>query len=118
MRSDHLLLEDILDAIDEIRRYLPADRDAFDSDRPLQSHIYRHIMIVGEAAYRLSTTLKERHPETPWRLIEGMRHVLVHDYFQVDWDEVYRTAAHDIPKLQPQIQDIADRLAPETDESA
>lgn len=106
MRSDRLLLLDVLDAIGEIRRYLPADRDAFDSDAPVQSHVYRHILIVGEAAYRLSKTLKDRHAEVPWRKIEGMRHVLVHDYFQVDWDEVFRTAANDIPALSFQIQAI------------
>ncbi len=40
MRSDRLRLRDILDAMDVIREYLPADRAAFDADPPLQSHIY------------------------------------------------------------------------------
>jgi uncharacterized protein with HEPN domain len=116
MRTDEVLLQDILDAIDEVGRYLPDEREDFDEDPPLQSHIYRNIMIVGEAAYRLSTELKGRHPEVPWRQIEGMRHVLVHDYFKVDWDEVYRTAADDIPALQGQIQAIVDGLSAKEEE--
>ena len=51
MRSDRLRLQDILDAIDTIENYLPSDRAAFDRDPPLQSHVYRHVMIVAEAAW-------------------------------------------------------------------
>ena len=113
MRSDRLLLQDILDAIEVVREYLPDDRHAFDIDPPLQSHIHRHVMIVGEAAYRLSKELKNRYPTVPWRQIEGMRHILVHDYFKIDWEEVYDTAARDIPALQPIIQGILDSLPQE-----
>lgn len=80
MRSDRLLLEDILDAIDEVAQYVPADRAAFDASPPLQSHIYRHVMIVGEAAWRLSQPLKDANPQVPWKQIAGMRHIMVHDY--------------------------------------
>ena len=106
MRSDRLLLQDMLDSMDEVSKYLPADRKKFDSNPPLQSHIYRHITIVGEAACRLSEPLKELNPQIPWRKIEGMRHVLVHDYFKVDWNEIYKTAAGDIPTLRPFIASI------------
>ena len=106
MRSDRLRLQDILDAIAVITRYFPADRAAFDRDPPLQSHIYRHVMIVGESAWRLSQALKDKHPQVPWKQIEGMRHVMVHDYFKVDWDIVYSTARDDLPALKPQIKSI------------
>jgi len=48
----------------------------------------------------------------------GMRHVLIHDYFEVDWNEVYRTAQHDIPALHPQIQAIVGSLLSEQGDSA
>lgn len=106
MRSDSLLLQDILDAIAVVLRYTPADRAAFDADPPVQSHVLRHIQIVGEAAWRLSQPLKAQHPQVPWRQIAGMRHILVHDYFRVDWDIVFTTARNDIPALRPLIQAI------------
>lgn len=104
MRSDRLLLQDIIDAAEVVARYLPADRAAFDQDPPIQSHIYRHIMIVGEAVWRLSAAIKAQHPQVPWKQIEGMRHILVHDYFKVDWDIVYATARNHVPVLKPQIE--------------
>jgi uncharacterized protein with HEPN domain len=104
MRSDRLRLQDILEAIDIIAQYLPADRAAFDRDSPLQSHIYRHVMIVGEAAWSLSQPIKDQHPHVPWKQIEGMRHIMVHDYFKVDWDIVYTTARTKVPALKTQIE--------------
>lgn len=114
MRSDRLRLQDMLDAMAEVALYLPADRAAFDRDPPLQSHVYRHIMIVGEAAWSLSQPLKQQNPQIPWRKIEGMRHIMVHDYFKVNWNRVYETARDDVPVLRPQIQAILDALPPDT----
>src|SRR5206468_558718 len=103
VRSDRLRLSDILDAIEVIARYLPADRAAFDRDPPIQSHIYRHVTMIGEAAFKLSPSIKDQRPQVPWKQIEGMRHIMVHDYFKVDWDIVYATARNDVPSLKPQI---------------
>ena len=109
-RGDRERLLDILAAIDVVAKYLPADREAFDADPPVQSHIYRHVTIIGEAIWRLSREMKDAHPEVPWRQIEGMRHVMVHDYFRVDWDIVYRTAAEHVPALRPQVEAMLQSL--------
>jgi len=58
-------------------------------------------MIIGEAAWRLSQPLKDANPHVPWKQIEGMRHIMEHDYFKVDWDIVYATARNHVPKLKP-----------------
>jgi uncharacterized protein with HEPN domain len=62
MRSDRLLLQDVLDAIDTVGQYLPSDRAAFDANALLQSHIYRHVMIVREAMWRLIQVSQSREP--------------------------------------------------------
>jgi uncharacterized protein with HEPN domain len=113
MRSDRVRLEDIISALDEVAEYLPVDRAAFDSNPPLQSHIYRHVMIVGEAAWCLSKTLKDQHRHIPWKQIEGMRHIMVHDYFKVDWDIVFNTAHKHLPVPRPQVEAILKSLPPE-----
>ena len=41
---------------------------------------------MGEAVYKLTKEFKESHTETPWRMIEKMRHILVHDYYQINLD--------------------------------
>jgi uncharacterized protein with HEPN domain len=116
MRSDRLRLQDILDAISVVAQYLPADREAFDRNPPIQSHIYRHVMIIGEAAWALSREIKARNPQVPWRQIEGMRHIMVHDYFKVNWARVYETARDDVPALQPKIEDMLASLPAEDED--
>ena len=64
-RSDLFRLLDILESAEVIPQYLPADRTEFDQNPPLQSHIYRYLMIIGEAAWRLSKELKQRYPKVP-----------------------------------------------------
>lgn len=112
MRPDRLLLQDMLDAIDEVLACTPPAQSAFDGDKFLRSHLLRHIQIIGEAAARVSTAVQDAHPEVPWRLITGMRHVLVHNYFEVNWARVYLTARDHIPPLRPTIAAILASLPP------
>ena len=116
MRNDRLLLEDIREAMDVILQYTPAHRSAFDNDPPLQSHLLRHIQIIGEAAWRVSDDLKRCHPQVPWKRIAAMRHVLVHDYFRVDLDQVWNVVSVHVPVLQPQIDAVLASLPPDDDQ--
>jgi uncharacterized protein with HEPN domain len=103
----------MIDAIAVVEKYLPVDRAAFDRDPPIQSHIYRHVMMIGEAAWRLSQSIKDQNPLVPWRQIEGMRHIMVHDYFKVDWDIVYTTAQQHVPALKPLVEAMLKSLPPD-----
>jgi uncharacterized protein with HEPN domain len=113
VRNDRLLLQDILDSIAEILPNTPATRTAFDADKFLQSHLLRHIQIIGEACWRITQSLKDQYPHVPWKQIAGMRHVLVHDYFEVNWVRVYETARDHVPALKPQIEAILASLPPD-----
>lgn len=64
----------------------------------------KNVEIVGEAAYMLSKDFKDTHPETPWSVIQGMRHVLVHDYATVVPKILWATAKNDIPVILQQAQ--------------
>jgi uncharacterized protein with HEPN domain len=79
----------------------------------VQSHLLRHIQIIGEASWRITQDVKDQHPEVPWKRIAGMRHVLVHDYFEVNWVRVYETARNHVPALKPQIETILASLPPD-----
>lgn len=106
MRRDAQRLRDILEAIERIELVASRGRAAFDGDEMIQVWILHYIQIVGEASRALSASLRDRHPEVPWAQIIGMRHLLVHDYFGIDLDEVWAVVERDLPLLRKQVETI------------
>jgi uncharacterized protein with HEPN domain len=104
MRDDRERLADVLEAITRIEKYAVQGRAAFEGDELLQNWIVRHLQILGEACRGLSSRFCDEHPEIPWSKIIGMRHILVHDYFGIDVDVVWRAVEHDLPTLKRQVQ--------------
>jgi uncharacterized protein with HEPN domain len=80
------------------------DRSAFDSDWVVQGALIRELEVLGEAAGRVSAEFVNAHPEIPWRGITGLRHKLIHDYFEVDLDIVWRTATTNVPQALPVVR--------------
>ncbi len=74
----------------------------------------RHLQIIGEAASRLSDDARSRQPDMPWRKIIGMRHVLVHGYFDVDLDLVWSVVEHELAALRSVIAVMVDRPGPDS----
>ena len=73
--------------------------ERFLADRRTQLAVERTLELVGEAARRVSTSLRDAHPELPWRTLVGLRNVLVHDYGEIDEARVFAVAVQDIPAL-------------------
>jgi len=74
-------------------------RDEFEREWTLQNALIRELEILGEAANKLSAEFVEANPEIPWKEMAGLRHKLVHDYFEVDLDIVWRTATVNVPEV-------------------
>jgi uncharacterized protein with HEPN domain len=104
MRSDWERLLDIYEAIGKIEQHTSRDIEAFADDEMQQVWVIHHLQIVGEAAYGLSQQFKASHPQIPWEQIIGMRHVLIHGYFEIDMDIVWAVIEKDLPALRSAIE--------------
>lgn len=62
---------------------------------------------------RIDTTHKDPHSEIDWKAIAGMRNVLVHDYFEVDFEAVWDVTTRDLPPLEFVMRSILARMDPE-----
>ena len=109
MRDDRERLLDILEAIERIERYAHQGREAFLQNELIQTWVVHHTQIIGEAARQVSEIFKTAHPEIPWPQIVAMRHVLVHQYFEVDPEEMWATVDRDLPDLKRKIEVILRR---------
>jgi uncharacterized protein with HEPN domain len=100
MPRDEAALVDIATAADKIREFVQGfDREAFFRDAKTQSAVIHQLLVLGEAVARLSGEIRDQHSNVPWRLIVGMRNKLIHEYNNVDLEEVWKTAREDIPLL-------------------
>jgi uncharacterized protein with HEPN domain len=62
---------------------------------------------IGEHVYHLSPELKKQYPEVPWSKIAGMRHRLVHNYDDTNWDIINDIVFHDLPAFLQQLREIS-----------
>ncbi len=102
---DKSRLVHMLGAIDNVHKYSAGmNRKELETNTMAFHAIVYNIQIIGEAAYMLTKEFKLSHTEVEWRLIEGMRHVIVHDYYQVSVNEVWVVKQKDLQPLRQQIE--------------
>ena len=97
-------LEDIVEYSDNIIELLEGVTfEQFVKDKRTYYAIMKNVEVVGEAAYMLTKAFKKAHVEIPWNIVQGMRHVLVHDYANITSETLYDTAVNNIPVLRNQV---------------
>ena len=98
-------LEDIIEYSENVTRFISGHTfESFVADKRTYYSVMKNVEVVGEAAYMLSKAFKKAHPATPWKIVQGMRHILVHDYAGIDSKELFNTAVNGIPELREQIE--------------
>jgi len=114
MRNDKLYLVDIVDAADHVAAFLEGKGfEDFTGDELLKSATLQKLIVIGEAAARVSNEFKEKHTNVEWPDIVAFRNIAVHAYFSVNWRIVWETAKRDAPKLKDKISSILLKEFPE-----
>lgn len=110
--KDRIRLEHMQTAINNIFQFTEDKTiDQLNDDTMLFYATVKNIEIIGEAAYHLTKAFCHEHPETPWDDVMRMRNILVHDYYRIRLNEVWKVVKED---LQPLLEQISRYLA-ETD---
>jgi len=106
MRKDpKVFFKHILDSIATIEEYIKGvSEDKFYSNRQIIDAVVRNFEIIGEATKNLPKNLKANTPHIPWGKMAGMRNNLIHEYFGVDKQEIWKTIKEDLPDLKKEIE--------------
>jgi uncharacterized protein with HEPN domain len=104
-------VKDILESIKRVELYVGnMSKDDFRQNGAMQDAALRRIEIIGEAAKNIAADFKIEHQEIPWKDICGMRDVLTHDYFGLDFDRVWRTIKEDLPPLKKNTAALLEKM--------
>lgn len=95
-RGDAERVADISEAIARIESWSPEGVPV----GMYRSAVLHELMVIGEAASRLSDAFKDGHPEIPWKDVVGQRVHLAHHYWDMQWSRIEQTVAEDIPALK------------------
>lgn len=106
-RDDIIRLRHMLDAARQAIAFVQGrTRASLDDDPMLTLALVKAIEIIGEAAYQISPATREQLPGIPWDDIIGMRHRLVHAYFDINLTILWRTVQDDLPLLAEKLHEI------------
>ncbi len=104
MRRDELYLVDMIEAAAAATTFVQdVDEATFAASDLIQSAVLQKLLVIGEAAGRVSSGIRARWPDVPWRSVTGFRNIAVHTYFDVDWSIVWRIATTALRELQEQL---------------
>jgi uncharacterized protein with HEPN domain len=115
-KRDPANLFDMLEASEKVQRFLKNKTfEDFLRDDMLRAAVERNIEIIGEAARRISDELKQEHPEIPWRKIIAQRNVLIHEYDDIDYKQIWEVATFHLRRLIDQVKPLIPPLPPEVE---
>ena len=110
-REVKLYLTDIVESIGKIESY---SKDLafvdFVKDMMTIDAIVRNLSIIGEAVKNIPDEMKKRYSAISWHEITGMRNKVVHEYFAVDEEILWKTVKEDLPIVKKQIQEILEEM--------
>jgi len=105
-----LYLEDMLQSMERIEEYL----DGFDFKKFKMTNIVvdatiRNFEIIGEAAKNVPINIQEKYPEIPWEKMYGLRNLITHEYFGIDYEMIWEIAKRNLPQNQIDLEEIIEK---------
>ena len=106
-REYKLFIEDILEAMDKVERYIEGmNYEMFIKNELVADAIVRNLEIIGEASKNIPEKVRENHPEIPWSRMMGLRNIAIHEYFGVDLSIIWEIVTKNLPETRPKISAI------------
>jgi uncharacterized protein with HEPN domain len=107
MADEKATVLDIVLACRRVLRFIAGvDEPTFLANEEKHWAVASQLLIIGEAVRRLSDDFRSRFPQIPWPQVAGMRNRLIHQYDQINWALVWKTADEDVPALLAELEPL------------
>jgi uncharacterized protein with HEPN domain len=106
-RDYNFYIKDILQSIMQIEKFVEGmDYEEFLRDEKTTSAVIRKLEIIGEAAKHIPARVRQAHPKLPWNEMARMRDKLIHGYFGVDCEIVWKVVKERLPDVKSSLEKI------------
>jgi len=111
-----VFLTHILESINLIEMYVQGvTEEYFYTSTEKQDLVVRRLEIIGEATKNLPAEFRKKHSDVPWKSIAGLRDVIIHQYFGIEYDVIWDTVVNLLPILKKQIEQLIREYSPKED---
>jgi uncharacterized protein with HEPN domain len=110
-RGYKLFIHDIKDCLAQIDEFVGnMTLEEFKADEKTSSAVVRKIEIIGEATKNVPKEIRQKYKELPWSDMAKMRDKIIHGYFGIDYEIVWKTIKERLPEIKPKIENILQEL--------
>ncbi len=82
----------------------------FTKDNLVKDAVLRNLEVIGEAAKNIPDEIREEYSNVPWKRIIGLKNIVIHEYFGVDFENIWKIITENIPETKPYIEQILKKL--------
>lgn len=100
-------LKDIENSLNKIFKYTQGiSYNEFIENDLVKDAVERNFEIIGEAVKNLSDDFRNQYPNIPFKQVAGMRDKLIHDYFGIDYEILWKTIQDKLPQFKSEIDEL------------
>ena len=89
----------MLQSMERIEEYLLGlDFKKFKQTYIVVDAIIRNFEVIGETSKNIPTEIQKKHPEIPWRKMYGLRNLIAHEYFGIDYEMIWEISKKNLPQ--------------------
>jgi len=109
-RDYNLYLEDMLTSMQRIEEYIgDMEFRKFKMNYMIIDAIIRNFEIIGEASKNVPPVIKNKYPEIPWKKMYGLRNLIAHEYFGIDYEMIWEISKNNLPKNSIDLKEIIEK---------